>query len=178
MIRTNSFPRDAAYALFDIKLTREWADWQYAAAINNLFDRNTSTTAWSIFSTSAARRLASTRKPDACSSSVQNTPSGKADPKHAGAAFGRPVCYLARHAYGPAMRSTFPIAACAGEYSCATTRRSLTSPCSRLKNHGAGLEIDALVYAEHGTSSISIRHRGNPRGGGDGRGLRVSRGRG
>jgi len=36
----NSFPRVMpAYALFDIKLTREWADWQYAAAINNLFDK-------------------------------------------------------------------------------------------------------------------------------------------
>jgi iron complex outermembrane receptor protein len=36
----NSFPRVMpAYALYDIKLTREWADWQYAAAINNLFDK-------------------------------------------------------------------------------------------------------------------------------------------
>jgi iron complex outermembrane receptor protein len=36
----NSFPRVMpAYALFDIKLTKEWADWQYSAAINNLFDK-------------------------------------------------------------------------------------------------------------------------------------------
>jgi len=36
----NSFPRVMpAYALFDIKLTQEWADWQYSAAINNLFDK-------------------------------------------------------------------------------------------------------------------------------------------
>ena len=28
-----------AYALFDIKLTQEWADWQYSAALNNLFDK-------------------------------------------------------------------------------------------------------------------------------------------
>jgi iron complex outermembrane receptor protein len=36
----NSFPRVMpAYALFDIKLTQEWADWQYSAAINNLFGK-------------------------------------------------------------------------------------------------------------------------------------------
>jgi len=36
----NSFPRVMpAYALFDIKLTQEWADWQYSAALNNLFDK-------------------------------------------------------------------------------------------------------------------------------------------
>ncbi|HEY6721334.1 MAG TPA: TonB-dependent receptor, partial [Burkholderiales bacterium] len=36
----NSFPRVMpAYALVDIKLTKEWADWQYSAAINNLFDK-------------------------------------------------------------------------------------------------------------------------------------------
>jgi len=36
----NSFPRVMpAYALFDIKLTQIWADWQYSAAINNLFDK-------------------------------------------------------------------------------------------------------------------------------------------
>jgi iron complex outermembrane receptor protein len=36
----NSFPRVMpAYALFDIKLTQEWGDWQYSAAINNLFDK-------------------------------------------------------------------------------------------------------------------------------------------
>ena len=36
----NSFPRVMpAYALLDVKLSKEWADWQYSAAINNLFDK-------------------------------------------------------------------------------------------------------------------------------------------
>jgi len=36
----NSFPRVMpAYALVDVKLTKEWADWKYSAAINNLFDK-------------------------------------------------------------------------------------------------------------------------------------------
>jgi len=36
----NSFPRVMpAYALFDIKLSQEWADWRYSAAISNLFDK-------------------------------------------------------------------------------------------------------------------------------------------
>jgi len=36
----NSFPRVMpAYAVFDIKLTQIWADWQFSAAINNMFDK-------------------------------------------------------------------------------------------------------------------------------------------
>lgn len=36
----NNFPRMMpAYALLDVKLTKEWADWQYSAAIINLFDK-------------------------------------------------------------------------------------------------------------------------------------------
>jgi iron complex outermembrane receptor protein len=36
----NSFPRVMpAYALVAVKLTKDWADWKYSAAINNLFDK-------------------------------------------------------------------------------------------------------------------------------------------
>jgi iron complex outermembrane receptor protein len=36
----NSFPRVIpAYTLVDVKLTKEWADWRYSAAINNLLDK-------------------------------------------------------------------------------------------------------------------------------------------